>query len=469
MIEEPTATDRWPLARRGLGGARPRGATTGTRLLCLPCLRLWMALLSAASLVTGCATSPYERGRQALTSDPAAAARAFDQSIAAGSRVTDATRERGAARLQSGDTEGALSDLESARAMGDQSARLDWLLGNAYSKAGRYAEAATAYRSYEQFTGNRAVREATRERVAQLDHQVMAAAATSLREARMAGTQPPDNSVAVYAFQPAAGKQAPVDDQKICRALNVLVAADLAKVSALKTIAADQLDLIYREQRFTYENRQFFEPASLPAAGSLLPARHMVRGVYGSLPKEHLAMGAACYDALAGSSAQCSQQEGATSALFDMQTQLVLDVLKSLSVKPTAAELAAIGRKPTRNLRAFLAFSDGLYMRDTGDPQGAQKAFEKAATIDPGFTLASEAAAATAVDIAGADVVIDVPPPVESSAAQERAMSSALQLGLGLIPDLASGDGTAGTVEEVVSARGEATLHITARVGGQQP
>lgn len=424
------------------------------------------ALLLAAFGVAGCAsTSPYARGRSAAQAGDARTAIAeFDAAIAAGSHVVDATRERGGAKLAAGDIDGALADLTAAQGMGDRSARLQWLLGSAFSKAGRPAEAAQAYRAYESMARSGSAREQVRMRVAQLDAEVTVAAASALRDGLAAGNAPPQNSVAVYAFQPAAGKDASLEDQKMCRALNVMVAADLAKVSALTTLAADQLEVLYAEQRYTYDNRQFFEPASLVAAGSLLPARHMVRGLYGTVEDRRIVMGAACYDAQTQTGASCSEHDGPAADLFDMETQLVLDVLNALGVKPLPAELEAIGRKPTRNLRAFLAFGEGLYLRETGDLKGAEHSFEKAAALDPGFTLAVEAGAAAAVEASGAEAALDVPPPPAASASGERAMTSSLHLGLGLIPELDSGDATAAHTEDVVVVRGEATLRITATI-----
>jgi hypothetical protein len=72
------------------------------------------------------------------------------------------------------------------------------------------------------------------------------------------------------------------------------------------------------------------------------------------------------------------------------------------------------------------------------------------------------------VQSAGASVTIEVPPPAAISPAGERAMTSSLQLGLGLIPELDAGDATNASTEDVVIVRGEATLRITGTIEGKR-
>lgn len=430
------------------------------------CVRRGCLAATLLPMLAGCATTAYDRGRRALEEgDVALAIQELDRAVETGDRVAEARRERGAAHLEAGRLEAAREDLEAARQAGLEEARLFWLLGRTYGRLDRPADAADAYRAYEQLTSRRSVRKQTRLKVAQLETQAARQAATTLLRQRSEGVEPDPSSVAVYAFVPEEREEAPLADQKICRALGIWVSADLAKVSGVRAIAADQLEVLYAEQGFTYDNRQYFSPASLVAAGNLQPARHMVLGLYGSRVGDQIVMGAACYDAVREATSACSNLDGRTEDLFDLETRLVLDILGALDVTPTAQERIALGEKPTRNLQAFLAFADGVYLRDIGSLADAAAAFHEAAAIDPGFSMALEAEAEMEFMMMAEGASIEVAPPQAESQAEEQAVRSASQLGLGLIPDEEGGDAQSAHTTDVVAARGPVTVRVRATAG----
>ena len=430
-----------------------------------PSLRTLLAGCWLVALA-GCASTAYDRGQRALLDgDPTTALAYFEEEIASGPRAAEAARERGAAQLAAGDVDAAVASLESSRAALGEDKRLHWLLGQAYAQANRPADAADAYRVYETLTSQRSVRRQVALRVAQLENDVASAEAHRVLALRADGVAPQDNSIAVFAFSPQDGENASLQDQKICRALGIWVTADLAKVSGLRIVAASQLDVIYKEQNFTYENRQMFAPASLVRSGNLQPARHMVRGLYGSFAGQQIAMGASCFDAAENRSGVCSELAGRESDLFDLETSLVLEVLGQIGIEPTAAEREAIGEKQTRNLDAFLAFADGVYLRDIGDLDNAAAAFAEAAKIDPGFGMAKQFEASTQAE--QVDEVVLVSPPDPTPAGLERATSSMMQLGLGLIPDAGTGDQQGGGTTDLTIVRGSTLVRVSGSAGGQ--
>jgi hypothetical protein len=133
-----------------------------------------------------------------------------------------------------------------------------------------------------------------------------------------------------------------------------------------------------------------------------------------------------------------------------------------MGVTPTADERIAIGEKPTRNVQAFLAFADGVYLRDLGSLADAADAFEQAALIDPGFHMAADAAAKVEAEEVG-ESPIAVDAPIPPSPGGDRAERSAGVLGLGLIPDGDSGDAELGTTDNILTTRGSASLRVDAR------
>jgi hypothetical protein len=270
--------------------------------------------------------------------------------------------------------------------------------------------------------------------------------------------------VALYAFRPYDQQDPAEEDLKICRALSVWVIADLAKVESLRPVEAEALELLYEAQGMNIENRWQLDPASLVSAGNLQPARHMVRGEYGTVDEDHAVMLGVLFDSEAEATRDCPVQEDELAQLFDMETRFVLDLLDLMGIEPTPEERLAIGEKPTRNRLAFLAFADGLYrLWDLGDLEGARTSFEQAGSLDPGFTMATEAAVAAEVMQAPAQVTV-VPAPTVVKTSTERALVSAADLGLGLLPEDEAGEGAEVATQNVTAARGAATVRIRVEI-----
>ncbi|MGH7701488.1 MAG: hypothetical protein ACREMO_00190, partial [Gemmatimonadales bacterium] len=76
--------------------------------------------------------------------------------------------------------------------------------------------------------------------------------------------------------------------------------------------------------------------------------------------------------------------------LFDMEKQVVLQLLQNLGIALTPAEQRAISERPTADLQAFLSFSRGLEAEDRGDFQAAEGFFGAAVARDPNFRAAGE-------------------------------------------------------------------------------
>lgn len=427
-----------------------------------------VALAGAAFTVSGCAPGPYDLGRRALDQgDPRAAEQYFDQAIEAGDQAYEARRERGAARLAADDLAGALADLQALRDQRPDDPRLLWLLGQTHSRSENFVQAAAAYRRYEQITRDPRAREAAQVRVAQLEHAVTVTVADSLLEQRRQGRAPEPNSVAVVAFLPPPDTTAPADsvqrerDANIRRALVAFVSADLAKVSTIRVVADDMMDVIREELAVSYDNRRYFEDGSLVPQGGEEPARHLVYGYFESII-EAARMGAVKHADRA--TAPVSSLDGEFEDLMDMETDLVLDVLASMNVTPTADERVALGVKPTRNLEAFLAFGEGLRMRDSGRLDEAAAAFARAARFDSGFAMAKEQGVATAAMAAGPEPVVVPAPPAFVSNATGAASQAASALGFGLSPEGGSEGSTSGT-SDLTTVRGTTTLEVTGRAG----
>src|SRR5204863_5018799 len=101
---------------------------------------------------------------------------------------------------------------------------------------------------------------------------------------------------------------------------------------------------------------------------------------------------------------------------FDIEKQVVLQLLDRMGITLTPAERAAISKRPTRDIQAFLLYSRGLEAQDQGAFRSASQSFQAAAQRDPGFGAAQlQAQQSQAADVAtttpSSEVANTVAPP----------------------------------------------------------
>jgi hypothetical protein len=79
--------------------------------------------------------------------------------------------------------------------------------------------------------------------------------------------------------------------------------------------------------------------------------------------------------------------------IFKLQKQLVYDLLRQAGINPDTLPpevKKAIDKPHTKNLKAFLAFAEGLDQMDQGNYKAAEAKFKEAVALDPDFALAQE-------------------------------------------------------------------------------
>lgn len=128
-----------------------------------------------------------------------------------------------------------------------------------------------------------------------------------------------------------------------------------------------------------------------PRVGKLIGARLLVQGgITGSAEKE-LRIDAGMTESATGEARGAGAGAGGPQAeLFRMEKEIVYELLNQLGVKLSGEEREAIGRLPTRNVNAFLAWSQGLDYEDRGQYDLARQACRRALELDPGFSLARQ-------------------------------------------------------------------------------
>jgi hypothetical protein len=133
------------------------------------------------------------------------------------------------------------------------------------------------------------------------------------------------------------------------------------------------------------------DAASVPRAGRLLGARLLVQGGFSGARDAGLRIDAGMTESTTGESKGSGADAGGPlEQLFRMEKEIVFELLNSLDIQLSDEERDAIGRPPTNNIDAFLAWSEGLGHEDRGAIDLARQSYARAVELDPGFDLARQ-------------------------------------------------------------------------------
>src|SRR5712691_8091927 len=218
--------------------------------------------------------------------------------------------------------------------------------------------------------------------------------------------------------------------QPLSRGLAEMMTSDLAMVRSLRLLERMQIGTLLDELKLAQSARS--DPATAARVGRLLRAERMVQGVAAITENGPVRMSATVVrgDGTVRSGAQAN---GTFKQLLELEKQLVFGLATELGIQLTEAERQRILRQGTKNLAAFLAYSQGIEALDRGDYRAAASAFAAAARADPSFQQARQqqqaAEAAPAVQATPGDVVTVVQAVEEIVLPVEPAAVGALQQG----------------------------------------
>ncbi|MEP6689771.1 MAG: CsgG/HfaB family protein [Gemmatimonadaceae bacterium] len=166
-----------------------------------------------------------------------------------------------------------------------------------------------------------------------------------------------------------------------------LLITDLARSSKLQVVDRVRLDELMRETKLTPGGS--VDSASAARAGLLIGARRLVNGSVTQMPNEQLGIDARVTDvATARRIGSPVRSTTGFDELLDRVSTVALRLFEEMGIALTPAERAAVERKPTQSLKAFLAFSRGVRDEAQFDFGRAMRDYGDALRLDPGFDLA---------------------------------------------------------------------------------
>jgi len=261
-------------------------------------------------------------------------------------------------------------------------------LGYTYEGLGQFDSARTVYQRLEAAKPSGAARRLLQGRLALVErHQMIYDARQALaHESTLVKTPPPPNTVAVMPFRYTGSDST---YRPLSRGLASLVVTDLSRVHSLRLVERDRLQALMDEMKLSESGR--VDPATGARSGHLIGASTVVQGQY-DVNATQIQVNATAVRTQDAQVASTGTGADRLQALFDVEKQVVFQLLAKLGIAITPAERVAISERPTHDLQAFLLYSRGLAAQDQGDFAGATQAFQAAVQRDPGFGAAAAAA-----------------------------------------------------------------------------
>jgi len=264
-------------------------------------------------------------------------------------------------------------------------------LGYTYEGLGQFDSARAVYTRLAASKPSGSVKKLLDGRLALVaQHQLVFEARQALaQEATLSKTPPPPNTVAVMPFRYTGtdSTYAPLS-----RGLASLVVTDLSRVHSLRLLERERMQALLDEMKLTESGR--VDPTTGARSGHLIGASQVVQGQFDVQPNQVRVNATVVRTQDAGVAATGTGSDR-LQALFDVEKQVVLQLLGKMGITLTPSEQTAISERPTRDLEAFLLYSRGLAAQDQGNFGAATQAFQAAAQRDPGFSAAGSAAASS--------------------------------------------------------------------------
>lgn len=321
-----------------------------------------------------------------------------------------ALRALGVAYYKNGRFQDARTVLSRAASLDSRDGVSALYLGLSAERMNDLAAARLAYTSYLSVGRSGRAKSDVEARLAALQRVELAAAARDAiaREQQLSQRPGPPNTIAVlpFNFEGSDAALAPLG-----RGLADLTVSDLGLIPTLTLLERRRVQALIDEIQRGESGR--VDAATAARSGRMLQAGRLVLGSVRQLPTG-LVITAPTYTVAAQPQAgrQPAEATGALSAIFQLQDEIVLEVLADLGITPTPQQRAAILQRPTENLQAFLAYSRGLVASDAGRLEEAANFFDNARSLDPGFGAAAVRAAESRAAIQGQTVT---PATIESN------------------------------------------------------
>jgi len=161
------------------------------------------------------------------------------------------------------------------------------------------------------------------------------------------------------------------------------IATKLCKVSGIQYVERAQLSQAMKELKL--HNSGLVDSTTARKLGKLAGAECVVIGSY-QKSGDKLKVDARVVEVETSRATKSAEVVGKIDDVFDMQADLVGQLIESIGNSATAAETKAIEEAPAKSNKAYQWFAKGLDFQNKGKPALAIPAYNEAIKLDPAYT-----------------------------------------------------------------------------------
>ncbi len=367
-------------------------------ILFLMAISLWF--------VTGCSTSSYHLGREALeVNEVAKAYQHLQRAYLNDPKNPAINRELGIACFLKHQYDAAITHFITAQQKFPRNGRLLFYLGVSYELQNQKEKAIAVYSQYIKISRFKPIRHAIEKRLLKLTR---AAAEEQIRQAIMheqdLNTQSiPENAIAVIDFSYLGRDSALIPLRK---GLAYFVMTDLSKINRLQLVERIKIQEIIAELKLSQKN--MMDRKTTARLGRLLGAAQIIQGAFLDVADKQVRMDASIARLTIQEMKLTEATSGALSKIMRLEKELVFKILNTMKITLTERERSEIMIIPTENLLAFMAFCRGLDSEDRGAWQQALNEYFLAAKYDPDFSLAKEKSHECELNLSKAETTAEI-------------------------------------------------------------
>jgi len=262
-------------------------------------------------------------------------------------------------------------------------------LGRIYLSKGRREEAISEWQAYLRLAPEDEDASRIRKYLTLLirEEAIAYAGKALAEEASLPGVSTDERTVAVTDFITMGNEQY----RLLGKGISALIVHDLSKVPELQVVERIRIQSLLEEMALGAS--QLMNQTTAPRVGKLLKARHVAAGSIGT-DGAMMQIASALMETIGKSTIKTQEAEGAFDTFYTLEKIIVRRIIEDLGIGDEFPPLL-LEEIPTRNLAAFLSFSEGVDYADREQYDKARASLEQAIIADTEFDPAREFQAET--------------------------------------------------------------------------
>ena len=331
-------------------------------------------------ILAGCTS--YMKGNTQLSWDNyEAAIEHYQDHLARNPEHWQARERLGYAYLQSGNSDAAIAELTRVLEQRPGEPSATYYLGMAYLRSGRQDRAIETWKGYRNEDNPELEQEIQKQlTLLEISESIRLARQALADEASLQTSRPASHTVAVFYFKDTSEDRR---FRQLQKAMAALIISDLTQIESLEVLERTRVQFLLDEMQMGQTG--IVEPQTAPRVGHLLGAENLV---VGTLEPGSLAVNTSVASTTQNDVVAAFGLTGETDRFYELQKEIVYNILKVMNVQLTEDEQEKIRQYHTRDMDAVLYFGQGLDALDAGEWKTAKNYFEQAVIEDPSFQLA---------------------------------------------------------------------------------